>query len=153
MPAWRSPITCRRRSSWAAAGSLRISTCFMPPTWANGELLQLHPGRLNKTMSTLDFAASGRVAGEVGEAVEQRARHFLRLAVQRGRAQSLVGPDRPPDRGQRVAEGGGSLGVPGRGARQEGGAAVQPARPQPDQGVEAPQRRAGAGGRAVPPME
>jgi len=30
-PAWRSPMTCRRRSSWAAAGSLRMSTCFMPP--------------------------------------------------------------------------------------------------------------------------
>src|SRR3712207_5167557 len=84
----------------------------------------------------LDFAASGRVAGEVRQAVEHRAWHFLRLAARRGRAQSLVGPDRPPDRGQRVADRGGSLGVPGRGARQKGGAAVQLVGPERHERVE-----------------
>src|SRR4051794_37021168 len=48
MPAWRKPITCRRRSSCAAAGSLRMSTCFMSPTWGEPTWPQDRPGRINK---------------------------------------------------------------------------------------------------------
>src|SRR3954470_17366263 len=42
-------MTCRRRSSCAAAGSLRMSTCFMPPTWREPSWPQDRPGRINKT--------------------------------------------------------------------------------------------------------
>src|SRR5215203_5099118 len=48
MPAWRRPTTCRRRSSCAAAGSLRISTCFMPPSWGVPTRLQDLSSRINK---------------------------------------------------------------------------------------------------------
>src|SRR3954454_6581102 len=48
MPACRSPITCRRRSSCAAAGSLRMSTCFILPIWADRTCPQEHSGRINK---------------------------------------------------------------------------------------------------------
>src|SRR5215210_2165857 len=40
-------MTWRRRSSCAAAGSLRMSTCFMPATWGNPTCLQDGPGRIN----------------------------------------------------------------------------------------------------------
>src|SRR5215204_3878116 len=49
MPAWRRPITCRRRSSCAAAGSLRMSTCFMPPTWGDPTCPQDRSNRINKS--------------------------------------------------------------------------------------------------------
>src|SRR3954454_21008713 len=48
MPAWRRPITCRRRSSCAAAGSWRMSTCFMPLIWADPTCPQEDPSRINK---------------------------------------------------------------------------------------------------------
>src|SRR3954453_3531531 len=53
MPASRKPITCRRRSSCAAAGSLRMSTCFMPPTWTDPTCLQDRPSRINNNRTRL----------------------------------------------------------------------------------------------------
>src|SRR5687768_10695840 len=66
MPAWRRPITCRRRSAWAAAGSLRMSTCFMPPTWGHATCPQDHPGRINKAPGHVgwhELATTDREAG------------------------------------------------------------------------------------------
>src|SRR5215203_5848465 len=40
-------MTCRRRSSCAAAGSLRMSTCFIPANWGCHGQFQLHSGRIN----------------------------------------------------------------------------------------------------------
>src|SRR5918998_447825 len=46
-------MTCRRRlkavlQPCAAAGDLRMSTCFMPATWGAPTCLQDRPGRINK---------------------------------------------------------------------------------------------------------
>src|SRR5689334_1289949 len=41
-------MTCRRRSSWAAAGSLRMSTCLMPGELALSTPFQDEQGRINK---------------------------------------------------------------------------------------------------------
>lgn len=42
--------------------------------------------------SKLGFAPSGGVAGEAGETVEQRARHFDEVAAVPGGPQSRLGP-------------------------------------------------------------
>src|SRR4051812_17045914 len=47
-------MTCRRRSSCAAAGSLRMSTCFMPPTWREPSWPQDRPGRINNYQRYVD---------------------------------------------------------------------------------------------------
>src|SRR5215213_9679373 len=59
MPACRSPITCRRRSSCAAAGSLRMSTCFMPLTWSHPACLQDRPGRINNLADQTSWRVQG----------------------------------------------------------------------------------------------
>src|ERR671912_853573 len=41
-------MTCRRRSSWAAAGSLRMSTCLMLGELARSAPFQDKEGRINK---------------------------------------------------------------------------------------------------------
>src|SRR4028119_538678 len=64
MPAWRRPITCRRRSSCAAAGSLRMSTCFMPTTWADPTCPQDRLSRINRSpLAELGDAGEDVVGG------------------------------------------------------------------------------------------
>src|SRR5689334_908166 len=74
MPACRSPITCRRRSSWAAAGNLRMSTCFMPANWGGYTCLQDHPGRINNQgdlVAEFRGESAGRLDAGVGDHADE----------------------------------------------------------------------------------
>lgn len=66
MPACRKPMTCRRRSSCAAAGSLHMSTCFMRPNWDRPTCLQDHASRINNL---------GCVCGSRGRVGRDPAQH------------------------------------------------------------------------------
>src|SRR4051812_50025403 len=86
------------------------------------------------------------------DAVAEGGAEFRRLGGVPGREETLLAPELPSDRGERVGEGGPLLAVPGGGRDLEPGVAAEAGGEQGHDGEQAGQAGRGAGDRLVRPL-
>src|SRR6185436_10430602 len=90
--------------------------------------------RLLETVSKLDFAHSGRLAGDENEPVQEAGGDFSAVPVIPGRCESRRGPEFAANQGESIAEGGIGFAIPADAFRQEPPFGADPVRPECDQG-------------------